>query len=178
HCNHTTSLRPDSAWRTPHEWRLGLGELAASPFLAPPESRNIADGIRLLEELGALESASPGEQPGASRGSQTRLTPLGRKLAPLPVDPRLGRMILEAAHHGCSREVLIITAALSIQDPRERPTDAREAADAMHARFTVPGSDFLALLTLWDYLHERQRELSGSAFRRLCRREYLHYLRV
>ena len=157
---------------------LGLGEVADFPFVDPPESRNIADGIRLLEELGALESASPGEQPGASRGSQTRLTPLGRKLARLPVDPRLGRMILEAAHHGCSREVLIITAALSIQDPRERPTDAREAADAMHARFTVPGSDFLALLTLWDYLHERQRELSGSAFRRLCRREYLHYLRV
>src|SRR5262249_61704533 len=78
----------------------------------------------------------------------------------------------------CAREVLIITAARSTQDPRERPTDAREAADAMHARFTVPGSDFLALLTLWDYLHERQRELSGSAFRRLCRREYLHYLRV
>src|SRR5215471_12958780 len=157
---------------------LGLGEVADFPFVDPPESRNIADGIRLLEELGALESASHGEQPGAPRGSQTRLTPLGRKLARLPVDPRLGRMILEAAHHGCSREVLIITAALSIQDPRERPTDAREAADAMHARFTVPGSDFLALLTLWDYLHERQHELSGSAFRRLCRREYLHYLRV
>src|SRR5262249_37441382 len=79
---------------------------------------------------------------------------------------------------GCLREVLIITAALSIQDPRERPTDAREAADAMHARFAEPGSDFLPFLTLWDYLHEQQRELSGSAFRRMCRREYLHYLRV
>ena len=108
----------------------------------------------------------------------TRLTPLGRKLARLPVDPRLGRMILEARHHDCLREVLIITAALSIQDPRERPADTREAADAMHARFAEPGSDFLALLTLWDYLHDKQAELSGSAFRRLCRREYLHYLRV
>src|SRR5215472_3912236 len=157
---------------------LGLGEVADFPFVDPPDSRNIADGVRLLEELGALTSVGPGERPGASRGSQTRLTPLGRKLARLPVDPRLGRMILEAAHHGCSREVLIITAALSIQDPRERPTDAREAADAMHARFTVPGSDFLAFLNLWEYLHERQRELSGSAFRRLCRREHLHYLRV
>ncbi len=147
---------------------LDLGEVADFPFVDPPESRNIADGVRLLEELGAI---SPGQ--GAAR-----LTGVGRKLARLPVDPRLGRMILEAGHQGCVREVLIITAALSIQDPRERPTDAREAADAMHARFAEPGSDFLTFLTLWDYLHERQRELSGSAFRRLCRREYLHYLRV
>ena len=147
---------------------LDLGEVADFPFVDPPESRNIADGVRLLEELGAI---SPG------RGA-TRLTGVGRKLARLPVDPRLGRMILEAGHQGCVREVLIITAALSIQDPRERPTDAREAADAMHARFAEPGSDFLTFLTLWDYLHERQRELSGSAFRRMCRREYLHYLRV
>jgi ATP-dependent helicase HrpA len=147
---------------------LDLGEVVDFPFVDPPESRNIADGIRLLEELGAL---TPG-------GSATRLTPLGRKLARLPVDPRLGRMILEARHHDCLREVLIITAALSIQDPRERPADTREAADAMHRRFAEPGSDFLAFLTLWDYLHDRQAELSGSAFRRLCRREYLHYLRV
>jgi ATP-dependent RNA helicase HrpA len=147
---------------------LDLGEVADFPFVDPPDSRNIADGIRLLEELGAL---APG-------GGQTRLTGLGRKLARLPADPRLGRMILEARHHGCTREVLIITAALSIQDPRERPADTREAADAMHARFAEPGSDFLAFVTLWDYLHEKQKELSGSAFRRLCRREYLHYLRV
>jgi ATP-dependent RNA helicase HrpA len=147
---------------------LDLGEVADFPFVDPPESRNIADGVRLLEELGAL---APG-------GGATRLTPLGRKLARLPVDPRLGRMILEARHHGCIREVLIITAALSIQDPRERPAEAREAADAMHARFAEPGSDFLAFLTLWDYLHTKQKELSGAAFRRLCRREYLHYLRV
>jgi len=147
---------------------LDIGEVADFPFVDPPESRNIADGVRLLEELGAF---SPG------RGA-TGLTGVGRKLARLPVDPRLGRMILEAGHQGCVREVLIITAALSIQDPRERPADAREAADTMHARFAEPGSDFLAFLTLWDYLHERQRELSGSAFRRLCRREFLHFLRV
>jgi ATP-dependent helicase HrpA len=169
---------------------LDLGEVADFPFVDPPESRNIADGIRLLEELGALGSASPGERsPGTPRRpsgpatssralGHTRLTPLGRKLARLPVDPRLGRMILEARHHDCLREVLIITAALSIQDPRERPADTREAADAMHARFAEPGSDFLAYLTLWGYLHDKQAELSGSAFRRLCRREYLHYLRV
>jgi ATP-dependent helicase HrpA len=147
---------------------LDLGEVEDFPFVDPPESRHIADGVRLLEELGAL---TPGQ--GA-----TRLTGVGRKLARLPVDPRLGRMILEAAHHGCVREVLIITAALSIQDPRERPADAREAADAQHARFAEPGSDFLAFLTLWDYLNDRQRELSASAFRRMCRREYLHYLRI
>ena len=160
---------------------LDLGEVADFPFVDPPDPRNIADGVRLLEELGAISpggTGAAGPPPGIPRPGATRLTGVGRKLARLPVDPRLGRMILEAGHQGCVREVLIITAALSIQDPRERPTDAREAADAMHARFAEPGSDFLTFLTLWDYLHERQRELSGSAFRRMCRREYLHYLRV
>jgi ATP-dependent helicase HrpA len=147
---------------------LDLGEVADFPFIDPPDSRNVADGVRLLQELGALSQA---------RGS-LRLTDIGRKLARLPVDPRLGRMILEAGRNGCAREVLIITAALSIQDPRERPTDAREAADARHARFAEPGSDFLAFVTLWDYLRDQQRELSSSAFRRMCRREYLHYLRT
>ncbi len=148
---------------------LDLGEVADFPFVDPPDSRSITDGIRLLEELGAIS---------AGRGKATRLTGVGRKLARLPVDPRLGRMILAAKEHGCVREVLIITAALSIQDPRERPADNREAADAMHARFAEPGSDFLAFLNLWDYLHDRQDELSGSAYRRMCRREYLHFLRV
>ncbi len=147
---------------------LDLGEVADFPFVDPPDSRNIADGVRLLEELSAI---SPG--PG-----RPRLTDVGRKIARLPVDPRLGRMILEADRNGCAREVLIITAALSIQDPRERPADLREAADAAHARFAEPGSDFLAFLTMWDYLRDRQRELSASAFRRMCRRESLHYLRV
>ena len=151
---------------------LDLGDMADFPFVEPPESRNVADGVRLLEELGAF---SPGHDPGRGR---TRLTEVGRKLSRLPLDPRLGRMILEAARNGCVREVLIITAALSIIDPRERPADARQAADEMHARFAEPGSDFLAFLNLWDYLRERQSHLSGSAFRRLCRREYLHYLRV
>ena len=151
---------------------LDLGDMAEFPFIEPPESRNIADGVRLLEELGAF---SPGHEPGRGR---TRLTEAGRRLSRLPVDPRLGRMILEAGRHECAREVLIITAALSIVDPRERPADARQAADEMHARFAEPGSDFLAFLNLWDYLRERQSQLSASAFRRLCRREYLHYLRV
>src|SRR5581483_1333808 len=148
---------------------LELGEVAGFPFLDPPDARNVVDGVRLLEELGALA-------PGRGRG-QRRLTGAGRKLARLPADPRLGRMILAADRNGCLTEVLIITAALSIQDPRERPADTREAADAQHRRFAEPGSDFLTLLNLWRYLHDQQRELSGSAFRRLCRREYLHYLR-
>ena len=147
---------------------LDLGEVAGFPFVDPPDSRRVADGVRLLEELGAV-------MPGHGK---TRLTDVGRKLARLPVDPRLGRIILEAGRNGCVSEVLIIAAALSIQDPRERPAESREAADAMHARFAEPGSDFLAFLRLWDYLGEQQRALSGSAFRRMCRREYLHYLRV
>ncbi len=152
---------------------LDLGVVTDFPFVDPPDSRNVADGLRLLEELGAI---APGGGSGAA--GVTRLTDTGRKLAELPVDPRLGRMILAAGPNGCVREVLIITAALAIQDPRERPADAREAADAMHRRFAEPGSDFLTLLTLWDYVREQQRQLSSSAFRRLCRREYLHYLRV
>jgi ATP-dependent helicase HrpA len=149
---------------------LDLGEVAGFPFLDPPDTRNVTDGVRLLTELGAIEQ-------GSGAGEQ-RLTEAGRKLARLPVDPRLGRMIIEAGRNGCAREVLIITAALSIVDPRERPADAREAADALHRRFAEPGSDFLAFVRLWEYLAEQQRQLSGSAFRRMCRREYLHYLRV
>ncbi len=151
---------------------LDLGAMSDFPFVDPPDSRNVADGVRLLEELGAI-AAGRGDHDG-----RTRLTETGKKLADLPVDPRLGRMILESGKNGCAREVLIITAALSIQDPRERPADARDAADAVHRRFAEPGSDFLSFVTLWDYLREQQRSLSGSAFRRMCRREYLHYLRV
>ncbi|MGI9009517.1 MAG: ATP-dependent RNA helicase HrpA [Streptosporangiaceae bacterium] len=147
---------------------LDLGEVAEFPFIEPPDTRNVTDGIRLLEELGAVSAGRPA----------TTLTGTGRKLARLPADPRLGRMIIEAGGHDCAREVLVIAAALSIQDPRERPAEARDAADAQHARFAEPGSDFLSLLNLWDYLREQQRVLSGSAFRRMCRREYLHYLRT
>ncbi len=165
---------------------LELGEVAAFPFLDPPDSRQVADGTRLLTELGAV-TTSPGSRggPGGSAGAAgsggtgaIRLTGTGRRLARLPADPRLGRMILAADGEDCLREVLIITAALSIVDPRERPPEEREAADKLHARFADPGSDFLSLVNLWDYLREQQRELSGSAFRRMCRREYLHYLRV
>jgi ATP-dependent helicase HrpA len=150
---------------------LDLGEMADFPFVDPPDERNVTDGVRLLEELGAYAPARP-------RDRGRRLSDVGRQLADLPVDPRIGRMIIEAGRNGCVREVLIIASALSMQDVRERPADAREAADAQHARFAEPGSDFLAYLHLWDYLREQQRALSSSAFRRMCRREYLHYLRV
>jgi ATP-dependent helicase HrpA len=144
---------------------IGLGDIAAFPFVDPPDKRAIADGVLLLEELGAL----------APDGA---LTPVGRKLAQLPVDPRIGRMILEADRYGALREVIVIAAALSIQDPRERPVEAQEAARAQHARFADPTSDFLAYLNLWTYLREQQRELSSARFRKLCTKEYLHYLRV
>src|SRR6185437_9851 len=125
---------------------LDLGEVAGFPFIDPPDNRNVSDGLRLLDELGATSGRS---------GTRAMLSETGRKLARLPVDPRLGRMILESGRIGCAPEILIITAALSIQDPRERPADARDAADAKHARFAEPGSDFLSLVNLWDYLRER-----------------------
>src|SRR5580700_7472040 len=143
---------------------IGLGDVPKFPFIDPPDARNIADGLTLLAELNAFKDG--------------RITGLGRKLARLPVDPRIGRMILQADRNGCVREVLIIAAALSIQDPRERPIDAQQSADDQHRRFADPDSHFTAYLNLWDYLAERQRELSWSAFRRLCRAEYLNYLRI
>ena len=143
---------------------LRLGDVAAFPFLDPPDHRSVKAGVDLLGELGALDGG--------------RLTPVGRKLAQLPVDPRLGRMIVEADRLGCTREVLVIVAALSIQDPRERPADKQQAADERHARFAASGSDFLTWLNLWRYLHERQSSLSSNQFRKLCRAEFLNYLRV
>ena len=151
---------------------LGLGEVASFPFVDPPDPRAINDGLVLLSELGALDTS------GGGRAGHVRLTDTGRALARLPLDPRLGRMILQADRLGCLREVLIITSALSIQDPRERPVEHQQAADQQHARFTDPTSDFLGYLNLWNHLAERQRELSSSAFRRACKAEFLHYLRI
>jgi ATP-dependent RNA helicase HrpA len=145
---------------------IGLGDLAAFPFIDPPDKRQISDGVQLLVELGAFVTG------------ERKLTPIGRQLAQLPIDPRLARMVLEADRNGCLREVLVIAAALSIQDPRERPSDAEAQADQKHARFRDPDSDFLTYLQLWNYLREQQRELSSSRFRKLCRADYLNYLRV
>jgi ATP-dependent helicase HrpA len=144
---------------------LGLGDLERFPFVEPPDRRSIRDGMALLEELGALTSDSA-------------LTPAGRQLAQLPVDPRIGRMIVEAQREGCVREVLVIAAALSIPDPRERPVDQEEAARQKHARFADEHSDFIGFLNLWRYLGEQRRERSGNQFRRMCREEFLHYLRI
>ncbi|GAA4382935.1 ATP-dependent RNA helicase HrpA [Agromyces bauzanensis] len=149
---------------------LGLGEIEEFPFLTPPDSRGIRDGLQLLRELGAMEELTSGDGP--------RLTRVGRQLARLPIEPRFARMVLESKTQGVSREVLAIVAGLTIQDPRERPLDKREQADGFHARFVDPTSDFLTLLNLWNHLEEKQRELSGSAFRRMCKAEFLNYLRV
>ncbi|MEU8044041.1 ATP-dependent RNA helicase HrpA [Micromonospora echinofusca] len=149
---------------------IGLGDIAAFPFIDPPDRRNVADGVNLLHELGALD---PAEADPAKR-----LTPLGRRLAQLPVDPRLARMVVEGERNGCATEVMVIAAALSIQDPRERPAEKQAQADQAHARFTDRESDFVTLLNLWRHLREQQRELSSSAFRRMCKAEYLNYLRV
>jgi ATP-dependent helicase HrpA len=159
---------------------LGLGDIAAFPFLTPPDSRGIADGLALLTELGALESGDRAKSRSVSTSSTTapRITTIGKQLAQLPIDPRLARMVVESKKYGVTREVMIIVAALSIQDPRERPLDRRPQADQAHARFVDPTSDFLTYLALWNYLEERQRELSGNQFRRLLKSEYLNYLRV
>jgi ATP-dependent helicase HrpA len=156
---------------------LGLGDVAAFPFIEPPDPRAVRAGYQLLVELGALR---PLDRPGhaADTAGAYRLTEVGTQLARLPVDPRLGRMVIEAARLGCIREVLVIAAALSIHDPRERPAEQRQAADELHARFAVSGSDFLAFVKLWDYLREAQQQRTGSQFRKLCRSEHLNYLRV
>ena len=148
----------------------GLGEIEKFPFIDPPDHRNIRDGVQLLQELGALDAAQ--------KDPRKRLTQTGRKLAQLPVDPRLARMVLEANRNGCVREVMVIAAALSIQDPRERPADKQTQADQQHARFRDESSDFLAYLNLWRYVREQQKERGSSSFRRMCKQEYLNFLRI
>ncbi|MBY8843040.1 ATP-dependent RNA helicase HrpA [Streptomyces sp. SP2-10] len=148
----------------------GLGDIEKFPFIDPPDHRNIRDGVQLLQELGALDPSQ--------KDVGKRLTDSGRKLAQLPVDPRLARMVLEADKNGCVREVMVIAAALSIQDPRERPADKQTQADQQHARFKDETSDFLAYLNLWRYIREQQRERGSSSFRRMCKQEYLNFLRI
>ncbi len=153
---------------------LGLGEIARFPFVEAPDKRNVQAGVQLLEELGAVRM-NEGPLKG---GEEKHLTRLGQRLARLPIDPRLGRMILEAERLGCVRDVIVIASALSLQDPRERPVEQQAQADQFHARFKDKSSDFLTWLNLWNYVKEQQRELSSSAFRRMCKREFLNYLRV
>ena len=155
---------------------LGLGAVEDFPFLDAPDRRAVRDGVALLVEIGALAQDHETAD-AAPASSQYRLTGIGRDLARLPIDPRLGRMLLEAERLGCASEVLVIVAALSIQDVRERPAEHQGTADASHARLADPHSDFITYLNLWRYLAVQARDLSGSAFRRLCRAEFFHYLR-
>ncbi|MFF3990294.1 ATP-dependent RNA helicase HrpA [Streptomyces sp. NPDC001797] len=148
----------------------GLGDIEKFPFIDPPDHRNIRDGVQLLQELGAIDPAE--------KDPRRRLTDTGRKLAQLPVDPRLARMVLEADKNGCVREVMVIAAALSIQDPRERPAEKQTQADQQHARFRDETSDFLAFLNLWKYVREQQKERGSSSFRRMCKQEFLNFLRI
>ncbi|MBA2445738.1 MAG: ATP-dependent RNA helicase HrpA [Nocardioidaceae bacterium] len=173
---------------------LDLGDMARFPFLEPPDKRAVQAGTQLLEEIGAITTAPPKRRGRRSQpagvGTTTsdrrtpapdvapRLTSIGRKLAQLPVDPRLGRMVLEADTNGCLREVVTIVAALSIQDPRERPTEQQELADQKHRRFADADSDFAGLLNLWRYVKEQKGERSSSAFRRMCKLDFLNYLRI
>ncbi len=147
---------------------LGLGDIARFPFLTPPDQRGIADGLGLLAELGAVESTN----------KRHRITRVGRELSRLPIEPRFARMVVEAKRREVVPEVLAIVAGLTIQDVRERPQAERGRADQLHARFNDPQGDLMTLLNLWNYLQEQQRELSSSAFRRLCKAEYLNFLRV
>ncbi|MGY2005790.1 ATP-dependent RNA helicase HrpA [Nocardia gipuzkoensis] len=159
---------------------LGLGDIENFPFVEAPDRRAIRDGVALLEELGALARRDSGSaaRTGGDNDAALSLTPIGREMAQLPVDPRMARMLVEANRNGCLADVLVIVAALSIQDVRERPAEQQQAADTKHARFTVDGSDFLAYLRLWEYLGGQRKSLSSNQFRRLCREEFLHYLRI
>ncbi len=144
---------------------LKLGAVAEFPFIDPPDGRQINDGYHLLTELGAVDEGR-------------RITETGRQLARLPIDPRLGRMVLAARREGCLAETLVIAAALAIQDPRERPLERQQAADEKHRRFRDERSDFQALLNLWTYYHEQARKLSRNQLRNRCREEFLSYVRM
>jgi len=144
---------------------LGFGDISRFPFIDPPDSRLIKDGYRVLEEIGAVDGLR-------------KVTQLGRKIARLPVDPRIGRMLLEAAHTHCLRETLVIAAALSVQDPRDRPMDKQQAADEAHALFKDEQSDFLSYVKLWDFIEEQRRHLTHRKFRELCKQYFLSYTRV
>ncbi len=149
---------------------LGLGDIQAFPFVEAPDKRNIQDGVRLLEELGALNAQA--------NNPKKRLTASGRQLARLPIDPRLARMVLEAPKYGCLKEVMVIASALSIQDPRERPSEKKQSSDDKHRRFFHEESDFLTFVNLWEYIQKQQKALTGNQFRKQCKQDFLNYLRI
>lgn len=147
---------------------IGIDDISKFPFLQPPDPRGVKDGLGLLNELGALDPEAKG----------VKLSSIGKELARLPIEPRFARMLIEARTRNLVREVMIIVSGLTIQDPRERPLEKRPQADLLHARFVDPASDFITLLNLYNYLEDKQKQLSSSAFRRLCKSEFLNYLRV
>ena len=149
---------------------MGLGDIESFPFIDPPDARQIRDGIALLEELGAVKQGA--------LGTPDWLTPIGRQISGLPLDPRLGRMLIAANELGALKEMTIITAALAIVDPRERPSEKRDAASAAHARFADPSSDFLSWLKLWNFVVEERAARSTSKFRKLCKEHFLNALRL
>ena len=181
---------------------LGLDDIEAFPFVDAPDKRHIQDGVKLLEELGAIQpkkyksrdsarlpthaqnltDESTRQETHASESTEKKqgweLTPIGRQLAQFPVDPRLAKMLLSAVDFGSVYEVMIIVSALSIQDPRERPTEKQQASDEKHRRFADKKSDFLAFLNLWNYVQEQQKELTKNQFRRQCQKDFLNYLRI
>ncbi|MDH0033238.1 ATP-dependent RNA helicase HrpA [Pseudomonas sp. GD04019] len=144
---------------------LRLGSIEDFPFIEPPDGKAISDGFNLLQELSAVNRES-------------QLTPLGRQLARLPIDPRLGRMVLEAAKLGSLEEILIVASALSVQDPRERPMDRQQAADQAHAQWKDVDSDFAALINLWRGFEEKRQELGSNPLRSWCKKNFLNYLRL
>lgn len=152
------------------------GDISRFPFVQPPASRAINDGVNLLRELGALTERP--RRKGRGGNNSATLTAIGRAMAAFPVDPRLARMIIEGGRRGCAKEMMVLAAALTIQDPRERPADVRAEADAMHARFVDDTSDFSSFLLLWDYINEQQAALSSSQLRKMCHREFINYLRI
>ena len=147
---------------------LGLGDVSQFPFVQPPDDKNINDGMKLLEEILAIQR----------QHGKVKLTNLGRKIARLPVDPRYAKMVIEAAQRDCAKEVMIITAGLSVQDPRERPQDKKQAADEKHSEFADADSDFISLLNLWNNFAAQQKALSNSQLRKWCKQYFVHYLRM
>ncbi|ERS47078.1 ATP-dependent RNA helicase HrpA [Corynebacterium kefirresidentii] len=147
---------------------LKLGDIEQFPFIQPPEHKAIRDGLNLLHELGALHD----------KQDKPTLTATGRDLARIPLDPRMARMLIEANTNGCLDDVMIIVAAMTIQDVRERPLDFQAQADQAHARFKDKSSDFLSMLKLWDYIKQTRNEQSGNKFRKRMKQEFLHYMRI
>ena len=147
---------------------LGLGEVSQFQFIQPPDDKNVNDGMKLLEELQAI----------VRQQNRYVLTELGRKIARLPVDPRYAKMVVEAGKADCAKEVMIITAGLSIQDPRERPQDKKQAADEKHNEFAEADSDFISLLNLWNAFSAQQKSLNNSQLRKWCKQYFIHYLRM